>query len=95
MYISLKIIFGKPPTGLLEVKFSLPSAKCNYEVALLVNSSITNEEDCKNVEFHRSSAYEQEIHSEEKTVCVSNETDKLNCTVNDFLHSLCLSQLFA
>ncbi|XP_043285684.1 uncharacterized protein [Venturia canescens] len=75
-------------TGLLEVKFSLPSTKCNYEVALLVNSSITNDKDCKNHEFHKSNAYDElEVHSEEKTICVSslsNGTNEHNCLENQF-----------
>ena len=70
--------------GIAKVNFILPDVECTYEVALLVNSTIDNEKDCRNHVFHTTDSYEDEIHSVERTICVlpsTNHTKRTSCQV--------------
>lgn len=57
--------------GVLTVNFTPLAIECQYRVTLLVNSSINNKKDCAKHNFYRPHIAEKEVHSVERTVCVS------------------------
>lgn len=54
----------------MKVNITLPSVTCIYKVALLVNDTIKNDNECRNHEFKN--ILNSELHSIDQTICSSN-----------------------
>ncbi|XP_033212931.1 uncharacterized protein LOC117170327 isoform X2 [Belonocnema kinseyi] len=63
---------GLSTKGIVKVSFSLPKTACNYKVALVVNSSINSQDECKKHEFNAHGLNAEEIHTVDKSYCIIN-----------------------
>ncbi|XP_014216496.1 uncharacterized protein LOC106645214 [Copidosoma floridanum] len=72
--------------GVLKIRFKSPSTVCKYKVSLFINPRINNSKDCDNYVFRKGN--HTEIHTPEKTVCLSTRENKEEQAMKNTLQSL-------
>ncbi|KAK0181130.1 hypothetical protein PV327_003438 [Microctonus hyperodae] len=77
-------------TGIMKVNVNLPSVDCIYNVGLLVNDNITNDNECRQYDFKNE--FNRELHSKDQTICLlkenkikRNENNSEKCKKDDVL----------
>lgn len=55
----------------MKVNVNLPSVDCIYNVGLLVNDNITNDNECRQYGFENE--FNRELHSKDQTICLLKE----------------------
>ncbi|KAK0177932.1 hypothetical protein PV328_001928 [Microctonus aethiopoides] len=77
-------------TGIMKVNVNLPSVDCIYNVGLLVNDNITNDNECRQYDFENE--FNRELHSKDQTICLlkenkikKHENNSEKCNKDDIL----------
>ncbi|KAF7988427.1 hypothetical protein HCN44_001000 [Aphidius gifuensis] len=72
--------------GLLRASLGLVNLNCLYKVALLVDTSIKNKQECKNLIFNDDNNYEDKIHTNDRKICVEKSSDiDDNCQMKNLI----------
>ncbi|XP_018352560.1 PREDICTED: uncharacterized protein LOC108754623 [Trachymyrmex septentrionalis] len=67
----------------LKVQFVPPKRECKYEVALLVDPSIKNQEECMDYDFDKMVDNKSNIHTVDRSVCFFKNTNQSAFVSND------------